>query len=129
MKTLEYLSKQVESMQKCLLDIKTELPKVTPENILSPLGTSGKIWLINKNDLANSWGVKDQLLKSGGVSGNLTLFVNELVIKYRTRPADLVNAIHLAATEGSFVSNYHKKTIVLTPNEITRLKLYIQENT
>ena len=133
MKTLSFLSDFWQKAKLAVEDIQTELPKVAPETVLKPLGTSGKMWLINYSDLGSNWDVKHHLRKSKGESKNLQLLCDKVMDLFEKTPDKITEFLIATANRGYFVrkgsfSGYESTVIKLTPNEISRLKLYIQEN-
>lgn len=129
MKTLNFLADFWEKAKTAVNEIETELPKVQSEGILKPLGTSGKMWTIQYKDLGNSWGVKDNLLRHKGESKNLKELVSKVRSIFEKSPDKVVEFLQSVATKGYFTSKLDKTVkISLTPNELTRLRMYINEN-
>jgi hypothetical protein len=135
MKTLNYLDSFWQKAKLAVNEIETELPKVASEDILKPLGTSGKMWTIQYKDLGNNWGVKELLQRHNGESNNLTLLTDKVKDLFQKSPDKITEFLIATANKGYFVrkscfsSDRENSTVIkLTPNELTRLKLYIQEN-
>jgi hypothetical protein len=129
MKTLSFLSDFWQKAKLAVEDIQTELPKVAPETVLKPLGTSGKMWTIQYKDLGNNWSVTKLLQRHNGENNNLTLLTQKVKSVFEKSPDKVTEFLITTANKGWFVNNMDKEVrIVLTPNEISRLKLYIQEN-
>lgn len=135
MKTLKFLADFWQKAKTAVNEIETELPKVISEDILKPLGTSGKMWTIQYKDLGNSWGVKELLQRHNGENNNLTLLTYKVKDLFQKSPDKITEFLIATANKGYFVrkscflSDRENSTIIrLTPNELARLKLYIEEN-
>lgn len=133
MKTLNYLDTFWQKAKTAIEDIRTELPKVETEDILKPIGTTGKMWVIQYKDLGDKWGVKEILQRERGVSINLSRLCDKIEDLFEKNPADITLFLKATAEKGYFVRKAPFKgddgiKIQLTTNEIARLKLYISEN-
>lgn len=142
MKTLNFLSDFWQKAKIAVDDICTELPKVASEDILKPLGTSGKMWTIqykdltyrnNNGELLNSWSPKDILRRHKGESKNLILLADKVRAVFEKSPDKVAEFLQSTAEKGYFVikgsfAGYERTTIRLTINEVAGLKIYIQEN-
>lgn len=133
MKTLNFLSDFWQKAKTAVNEIETELPKVISEDILKPLGTSGKMWTIQYKDLGNNWSVEEVLQRHNGESNNLTLLTHKVKDLFQKSPDKITEFLTATANKGYFVRKGCFKgeeghRIILKPNELTRLKIYIQEN-
>lgn len=133
MKTLDFLSDYWQKAKTAVNDIQTELPKVATEDILKPLGTSGKMWIIQYKDLGNSWSVKETLCRCNGKSNNLTLLTDKVRDLLEKSPDKITEFLIATANRGYFIRKGAFKghdgfRVTLKVNELTRLKMYIQDN-
>lgn len=126
MKTLSFLSDFWQTAKKAVNEIETELPKVTKEDILKPVGN--KMWVVQYKDLRNSWDVNSILKRHNGESNNLTLLVEKIKSVFQKSPDKVVDFIQATAERGYFKDHRKEIRIMLKPDELTRLKLYIKEN-
>lgn len=149
MKTLFFLNDFWQKAKQAIDEIEQELPKVQKEDILKPIGTSGKMWTIQFKDLSymkseyhrgklvktlvSDWSVKGQLQRHNGESNNLTLLCEKIKDVFSKSPDSVSNFIIATAEKGYFVRKGMFRgdegtVVTLTPNELSRLKLYIKEN-
>ena len=134
MKTILFLSDFWGKAKRAVKEIETELPKVQKENILKPIGTSGKMWTIQYKDLGNNWSVKHQLQRHNGESNNLTLLTYKINDIFRKSPDKIVEFLTATANKGYFISKLGKLAneqgikVTFTVNELARLRMYIKEN-
>lgn len=126
MKTLNYLDSFWSKAKEAVNDITTELPKVSKEDILKPIGKN--MWVINYSDLGNSWSPEDILKRARGESKNLTLLTEKVKSVFEKSPDKLAEFLKSTANKGWFRDKLQDKKVVLTPNELSRLNLYIKEN-
>jgi len=128
MKTLNYLSDFWAKANIAVSEIEKDLPKVIKEDILKPLGTSGKMWTIQFKDLGNTWHPKEILKRHNGESNNLSLLVDKIKSVFQKSPDKVTEFLTTTAKRGYFVNKMANEKIILTPNELTRLNLYIKDN-
>jgi hypothetical protein len=130
MKTLNFLNDFWQKAKKAVDEIEQDLPKVQKEDILKPIGTSGKMWTIQFKDLdSRDWSVKGNLQRHNGESNNLTLLCQKVKDVFSKSPDKVVEFLKATAERGYFINKmYETKRITLTPNELSKLKLYISEN-
>lgn len=129
MKTLNFLDDFWSRAKKAIEEIEEDLPKVIKEDILKPIGTSGKMWTIQYKDLGDKWGVNEILQRHNGESNTLTLLTHKVRSVFEKSPDKVVEFLVSTANKGYFINKMNREEkIVLSPNELTRLKLYIHEN-
>ena len=133
MKTLNFLADFWQKAKTAVNEIETELPKVANEDVLKPLGKSGKMWTIQYKDLSNSWSPKDLIQRHNGESNNLTLLVEKVKDLFEKSPDKITEFLVATSKRGYFVHKgvfrgYDGTRITLTQNELTRLQMYIKDN-
>jgi len=128
MKTLNYLNDFWSKAKQAVDEIENDLPKVIKESILRPIGTSGKMWIIQYKDLGDKWGVKEILERHNGESNNLTLLTQKARTVFIKSPDKVTEFLEATAKKGYFLNKMTNEKIVLSVNELARLRLYIKEN-
>lgn len=127
MKTISFLNNLGKEINTAILDIKTELPKVPDEKILKPLGE--KMFIVNFSDLKDTWLPRELM----GESENLKLLVLKIEDLFKRSPDKIIEFLKATTERGYFVikglfKGCEGTRITLKPNEIQRLKEYLQEN-
>jgi hypothetical protein len=145
MKTLNFLNDFWQKAKKAVDEIEQDLPKVQKEDILKPIGTSGKMWTIQFKDLSymqeekmkdgtvrktlvSDWSVKGNLQRHNGESNNLTLLCQKVKDVFSKSPDKVVEFLKATAERGYFMDKLTNERTSLKPNELTKLRLYISEN-
>lgn len=128
MKTLNYLDRFWTTAKNAIDEIEEELPKVIKEDILKPLGNSSNMWIIQYKDLGDNWGVKEILNRHNGKANNLTLLAEKVRSVFEKSPDKVTEFLVSVEKKGYFINRMEEKKVVLTPNELSKLRLYIRDN-
>lgn len=137
MKTISFLNNLGKEINTAILDIKTELPKVPDEKVLKPLGE--KMFIVNFSDLKDTWSPRELIRRYKGESENLKLLSLKIEDLFERSPDKIIEFLKATVKRGYFIrkSSFNSSVIqegaegfriTLKPNEIQRLKEYLQEN-